>query len=108
MTCDDWFTVFLFEEANHQIPSDPVQPASKAAFTFIGIPAFNSSGDSQQDFLHDVGRVAVLKAFAGGQSEDQRLIDFHELLPCFQIVSIPQSQDQAGSGFGGIVHRTFH
>ena len=74
-----------FQKIDHQVASDSVQPSAEGSFGFIRLPAFQSSGHSDQDFLSNVQGVGVLKAFALSQPKDQRLVDLRELAPGIQI-----------------------
>jgi hypothetical protein len=71
----------------------------------IMFPLLNRFGDRHQNLLSDIIRIHFLHPLLPSQPQDNRPIDFDELMPRRLIRRITDADQQAGSCFWGWIHR---
>ncbi len=94
------------EHIHDQIASHLADPSSKGAFGPVRIPVFDFSGNRHQDLLSKVASIGILQPLSAGKPVDERFVDVDELTPRLAVPPISQANQQAGSSFGCILHRT--
>ena len=78
-----------------------MEPGAELRPFRIMFPLLDRFGDRYQDLLGNILRIRLLHPLLPGQPQDDRPIDFDELLPRRLIRRIADADQQAGSCFRG-------
>ena len=85
--------------------SDTIEPSTEFRPFRIVFPPLNRLGDRRQDLLSDIIRIRFLHPLLPSQAQDDRPIDFDELMPRRLIRRIADADQQARSCFRGRGHQ---
>ena len=93
--CRDGATLAMFEPVDDEIAGDLPQPAAEGASFLGGIPAVDIAADGEEELLHDLAGVGVLKAVTPEEAIDEGLVERHKLKPGLVILRITKADEQA-------------